>query len=49
MTDEGKLLSELEDLMLKVEKERSVTWRQWLALARVCYFLLRARHKEKYG
>ena len=49
MTVEGKLLSELEDVIGKVERERSATWREWIALARVVYFLLREKHREKWG
>lgn len=45
---EGKLLHELEDVIAKVERERNVTWVQWIALARVVYFLLHERHKEKH-
>lgn len=48
MTTEGKLLSELEDVLGKVEREREVSWREWIALARVVYFLLKERHREKY-
>lgn len=48
MTVEGKLLSELEDVLGKVEREREVSWREWIALARVVYFLLHERHKEKH-
>ena len=48
MTVEGKLLSELEDVIGKVERERKVSWIQWIALARVVYFLLKERHREKY-
>lgn len=44
---EGKLLHELEDVIAKVERERNVTWIQWIALARVVYFLLKERHREK--
>ena len=48
MTTEGRLLSELEDVIGKVERERTVSWIQWIALARVVYFLLKERHREKY-
>ena len=48
MTIEGRLLSELEDVIAKVERERKVSWIQWIALARVVYFLLKERHREKY-
>ena len=48
MTTEGKLLHELEDVLGKVEREREVSWREWIALARVVYFLLHERHREKY-
>lgn len=48
MTTEGRLLSELEDVIGKVERERAVSWREWIALARVVYFLLKERHREKY-
>lgn len=44
---EGKQLHELEDVIAKVERERNVTWIQWIALARVVYFLLKERHREK--
>ena len=47
MTVEGKLLGELEDVIGKVERERTVSWREWIALARVVYFLLKERHREK--
>lgn len=47
MTTEGRLLSELEDVIGKVERERTVSWIQWIALARVVYFLLKERHREK--
>ena len=33
--------------MLKVEKERKVDWKQWLALGRVVYFLLKERVKNE--
>lgn len=49
MTTEGRLLSELEDVIGKVERERAVSWREWIALARVVYFLLKERHREKWG
>ena len=49
MTTEGKLISELEDVLGKVEREREVSWREWIALARVVYFLLKERHREKWG
>ena len=48
MSIEGRLLSELEDELKKVEDSREVGYRQWLALARVVYFLLQQRHREKY-
>lgn len=48
MTPEGKLLHELEDVLGKVEREREVSWREWIALARVVYFLLHERHREKH-
>ena len=41
-----KFLDWLEDEILKVEKERQVSWQQWIALARVIYFLLREWVKE---
>ena len=44
---EGRLLHELEDVIAKVEREREVSWREWIALARVVYFLLKERHREK--
>lgn len=48
LTVEGKLLHELEDVLSKVEREREVSWREWIALARVVYFLLHERHREKH-
>ena len=48
MTTEGRLLHELEDVIAKVERERTVSWIQWIALARVVYFLLHERHREKH-
>ena len=48
MTPEGRLLGELEDVIGNVERERTVSWIQWIALARVVYFLLKERHREKY-
>ncbi len=47
MTTEVRLLHELEDELIKVEREKEVGWKQWLALGRVVYFLLYERIKDK--
>ena len=47
MSTAVRLLHELEDELLKVEREREVGFKQWLALGRVVYFLLYEWIKER--
>ena len=47
MTKEVEILNMLEDELIKVEREKEVGWKQWLALGRVVYFLLYERIKDK--